>query len=259
MSDTTLRTIIILAAVCYASAFVLYLLKKTKPGAVFWILAEAGSVTLVVNNFVMNDYVPFVSMYQVLTFASALFGAVYLYMAFLRDGAWAAPYVIGCSLIVSMGLCFMDIHSVWHFPPALRSVYFVPHILMYVISYIMAAAAFAMTVTKFFVRNDPLRKKQLDGGIYDCVCVLFPFMTAAMLCGAVWANEVWGAFWSWDLKECWALVTWLIFMTWLHFRRSPKLSKYCGILLILGFASVIVTFFFVNMMNAAGTSMHTYN
>ena len=259
MSDTTLRTIIILATVCYASAFVLYLLKKTKPGAAFWILAEAGSVTLVVNNFVVNDYVPFVSMYQVLTFASALFGAVYLYMAFLRDGKWAAPYVIGCSLIVSMGLCFMDIHSVWHFPPALRSVYFVPHILMYVISYTMAAAAFAMTVTKFFVRKDELRLKQLDGGIYDCVCVLFPFMTAAMLCGAVWANEVWGAFWSWDLKECWALVTWLIFMTWLHFRRSPKLSKYCGILLILGFASVIVTFFFVNMMNAAGTSMHTYN
>ena len=259
MSDTTLRTIIIIATVCYASAFVLYLLKKTKPGAVFWILAEAGSVTLVVNNFIVNDYVPFVSMYQVLTFASALFGAVYLYMAFLRDGKWAAPYVIGCSLIVSMGLCFMDIHSVWHFPPALRSVYFVPHILMYVISYIMAAAAFAMTVTKFFVRNDPLRKKQLDGGIYDCVCVLFPFMTAAMLCGAVWANEVWGAFWSWDLKECWALVTWLIFMTWLHFRRSPKLAEYRDILLIFGFASVIVTFFFVNIMNAAGTSLHTYN
>lgn len=259
MSDTTLRIIIILATVCYAAAFVLYLLKKTKPGAVFWILAEAGSVTLVANNFVVNDYVPFVSMYQVLTFASALFGAVYLYMAFFRDGKWAAPYVIGCSLIVSMGLCFMDIHSVWHFPPALRSVYFVPHILMYVISYIMAAAAFAMTVTKFFVRKDELRRKQLDGGIYDCVCVLFPFMTAAMLCGAVWANEVWGAFWSWDLKECWALVTWLIFMTWLHFRRSPKLAEYRDSLLILGFASVIVTFFFVNMMNAAGTSLHTYN
>lgn len=259
MSDTILRTIIIIATVCYAAALVLYLFKQTKPGAVFWILAEAGSVTLVVNNFIVNDYVPFVSMYQVLTFASALFGAVYLYMAFLRGGAWAAPYVIGCSLILSMGLCFMDINSVWHFPPALRSVYFVPHILMYVISYIMAAAAFAMTVTKLFVRRDELRLKQLDGGIYDCVCVLFPFMTAGMLCGAVWANEVWGAFWSWDLKECWALVTWLIFMTWLHFRRSPKLAKYRDILLILGFASVIVTFFFVNMMNAAEPSMHTYN
>lgn len=259
MGDTILRTIIIIAAVFYTAAFVLYLRKRTKPGAVFWILAEAASVTLVVNNFVVNDYVPFVSMYQVLTFASALFGAVYLYMAFLRDGKWAAPYVIGCSLILSMGLCFMDIHSVWHFPPALRSVYFVPHILMYVISYIMAAAAFAMTITKLFVRRDELRLKQLDGGIYDCVCVLFPFMTAGMLLGAVWANEVWGAFWSWDLKECWALVTWLIFMTWLHFRRSVGLSKYRDILLVLGFASVIVTFFFVNKMNAAETSLHTYN
>lgn len=259
MGDTILRTIIIIAAVFYTAAFVLYLRKRTKPGAVFWILAEAASVTLVVNNFVVNDYVPFVSMYQVLTFASALFGAVYLYMAFLRDGKWAAPYVIGCSLILSMGLCFMDIHSVWHFPPALRSVYFVPHILMYVISYIMAAAAFAMTVTKLFVRRDELRLKQLDGGIYDCVCVLFPFMTAGMLLGAVWANEVWGAFWSWDLKECWALVTWLIFMTWLHFRRSVGLSKYRDILLVLGFASVIVTFFFVNKMNAAEISLHTYN
>lgn len=259
MSDTILRTIIILATVCYAAAFVLYLLKKTKPGAVFWILAEAGSVTLVVNNFLVNDYVPFVSMYQVLTFASALFGAVYLYMAFLRDGAWAAPYVIGCSLILSMGLCFMDIASVWQFPPALRSVYFVPHILMYVISYIMAAAAFAMTVTKFFVWNDPLRQKQLDGGIYDCVCVLFPFMTAGMLCGAVWANEVWGAFWSWDIKECWALVTWLMFMTWLHIRRSADLTKLRDAVLIAGFACVIVTFFFVNGMTASEMSMHTYN
>ncbi len=259
MSNAILRFIIILATACYASAFVLYLSKKTKPGAVFWLLAEAGSVTLVANNFIVNDYVPFVSMYQVLTFASALFGAVYLYMAFLRDGKWAAPYVIGCSLVISMGLCFMDINSVWHFPPSLRSVFFIPHILVYVISYIMAAAAFAMTVTKFFVRRDEMRLKQLDGGIYDCVCVLFPCMTMGMMFGAVWANEVWSAFWSWDLKECWALVTWLIFMTWLHFRRSPKLAKYRDILVILGFASVIVTFFFVNRMNAAEPSMHTYN
>ncbi len=259
MTDYILRIIIILATVFYAAAFVLYLLKKRKPGAVFWILAEAGSVTLVVNNFLVNDYVPFVSMYQVLTFASALFGAVYLYMAFLRDGAWAAPYVIGCSLILSMGLCFMDIASVWQFPPALRSVYFVPHILMYVISYIMAAAAFAMTVTKFFVRNDPLRQKQLDGGIYDCVCVLFPGMTMGMLFGAVWANEVWGTFWSWDIKECWALVTWLMFMTWLHIRRNPGMAKFRDAVMIAGFVCVIVTFFFVNGMNAADTSMHTYN
>lgn len=259
MTSDILRIIIVLSAVSYGAAFVLYLVKRRKHGTVLWLVAEALSVTLVANNFVVNGYVPFVSMYQLLTFAAALFGVVYLYVAFLRDGKWSAPYFIGCSLVVSIGLCFMDIHSVWHFPPALRSVWFVPHILVYVISYIMAAAAFAMTVTKFFVRNDLCRKKQIDGGIYDCVCVLLPCMTMGMLFGAVWANEVWGGFWNWDIKECWSLVTWLTFMVWLHIRRSAKLAKFRDILLLLGFICVIITFFFVNGMNAAETSMHAYN
>ncbi len=259
MSDTILRTVILVQTVCFGAAFVLYLFGKRKTGIPFWILAEVCAVTLVGNNFLVNGYVPFVSMYQILTFAAALFGAVYLYCALLRDGRWSAPYFIGCSLVVSVGLCFMDIADVWQFPPALRSPWFLPHILVYVISYLMAAAAFAMTVTKFFVRGDKLRLKQLDGGIYDCVCVLFPCMTMGMLFGAVWANEVWGAFWSWDIKECWALVTWLMFMTWLHIRRNPGMTKFRDAVMIAGFVCVIVTFFFVNGMNAAETSMHTYN
>lgn len=259
MSDTILRAVILVQTLGFGAAFVLYLCGKRKSGSFFWILAEASAVTLVGNNFFVNGYVPFVSMYQILTFSAALFGAVYLYTAHFRDGAWSAPYFIGCSLAVSAGLCFMDIASVWQFPPALRSPWFLPHILVYVISYIMAVAAFAMTVTKFFVRRDPLRTRQLDGGIYDCVCVLFPCMTMGMLFGAVWANEVWGAFWSWDIKECWALVTWLMFMTWLHIRRTPETAKFRDAVLIAGFACVIVTFFFVNGMTASDTSMHTYN
>ncbi|MGN1346927.1 MAG: cytochrome c biogenesis protein CcsA [Eubacteriales bacterium] len=259
MSESLLRCLIAGSAVLYAAALLLFLTNRQKSGRWIWLLAEILSVTLVVNNFVVNGYVPFVSMYQLLTFAAALFGAVYLYLSFLRDAKWSAPYFIGCSLVVSVGLCFMDIRSVWHFPPALRSVWFVPHILVYVISYLMAAAAFAMTVTKWFVRDDPVRIRRLDGGIYDCVCVLFPCMTMGMLFGAVWANEVWGAFWSWDIKECWSLVTWLMFMTWLHVRRSARLSGLRDVLLAAGFVCVVVTFFFVNGMAAAGTSLHTYN
>ena len=259
MTDSLLRAVIVLQTVGFGAAFVLFLCGKRKPGALFWLLAEAAAGTLVIHNFLANGYVPFVSMYQILTFSLALFGAVYLYGALLHKSRWTAPYFLGCSLAVSVGLCFMDIAAVWQFPPALRSPWFLPHILVYVISYILAAAAFAMTVTKWFVRNDPLRKQQLDGGIYDCVSLLFPCMTMGMLFGAVWANEVWGAFWSWDIKECWALVTWLMFMTWLHFRRSAGLKKFCDLLLIAGFVCVIVTFFFVNGMTAADGSMHTYN
>ena len=259
MSDTILRAVIFVQTVCFGTALILHLSGKRKIGRILWILAEICAVTLVANNFLVNGYVPFVSMYQILTFAASLFGAVYLYCAFLRDAQWSAPYFIGCSLVVSVGLCFMDIADVWQFPPALNSPWFLPHILVYVISYLMAAAAFAMTVTKFFVRGDKLRVKQLDGGIYDCVCVLFPCMTMGMLFGAVWANEVWGAFWNWDIKECWSLVTWLMFMTWLHIRRNPGLAKFRDAVMIAGFVCVIVTFFFVNGMNAADTSMHSYN
>lgn len=259
MTNPFLRTLIVLSAIFYGGALLLYLVKRPKPGKIVWLLAEVLSGILVANNFVVNGYVPFVSMYQLLTFAAAMFGAVYLYIAVFRDGKWTAPYFLGCSLVVSIGLCFMDIASVWHFPPALCSPWFVPHIFVYVLAYILAAAAFAMTVSKWFVRRDPERLKQLDGGIYDCVCVLFPCMTMGMLFGAVWANEVWGAFWSWDIKECWSLVTWLVFMTWLHARRDKIFRKTGDVLIVLGFVCVIVTFFFVNGMNASANSLHTYN
>ncbi len=259
MTNEILRLIILLSVLFYGSALVLYLVKRPNIGKISWILAEILSVTLVANNFIVNGYVPFVSMYQLLTFAAAMFGVVYLYIAYLRGERWTAPYFLGCSLVVSVGLCFMDITSVWHFPPALRSPWFVPHIFVYVLAYILSATAFAMTVTKIFVRHDTEKLRQLDGGIYDCVCVLFPCMTMGMLFGAIWANEVWGAFWGWDIKECWSLVTWLVFMTWLHVRRCPAFKKSGDVLIVLGFVCVIVTFFFVNGMNASANSLHTYN
>lgn len=259
MSEVFLRAIIYVSAVMYAIALVLYICKKSKIGRLFWGTAVAGSVSLVVYNFIANDYVPFVSMYQVLTFVVVIFGVIYLFTAYFRDGKWTAPYIIGCSAFFSLGLCFMDINAVWHFPPALRSVFFVPHILLYVIAYGMAAVAFAMTVTKLLLRGNSDLQNRLDGGIYDCVCVLYPCMTAGMLIGAIWANEVWGAFWSFDIKECWSLVTWLLFTSWLHVRKSAGLAKYRDIILILGMAAVIVTFFFVNGMTGAGSSMHTYS
>ena len=48
----------------------------------------------------------------------------------------------------------------------------------------------------------------------------FPLLTAGILSGAVWANEAWGSYWSWDPKEVWALITWLVFAVYLHARLS---------------------------------------
>lgn len=261
MSPAVLKTVIIISTVLYAAALTLWCVKKQKLSLGVWTAAALCSLVLVVNNFVVNHYVPFVSMYQILTFSALLFSVVYLYTRFFRGGAWTAPYFIGCSAIVSMGLCFMDAEAVWHFPPVLNSPWFIPHILLYVISYVMAAAAFLMMLSKYCMKKKKrsVREPEINGGIYDCVCVLFPCMTMGMFFGALWANEVWGGFWSWDIKEIWALVTWLVWMCWLHFRRSKNLRRYGDILAAVGFVCVIITFFFVRIMDTSGSSMHTYS
>jgi len=260
MTPAVLKTIIIISTALYAGSLILWNLKKQKAALWGWSAAWICSLGVVVNNFIVNHYVPFVSMYQILTFSAVLFGLVYLYTRFCRNGAWTAPYFIGCSLFVSIGLCFMDAQAVWHFAPALNSPWFTPHILLYLISYVMGAVAFLMMMVKV-CRTKESRlaiAAKIDGGIYDCVCVLFPCMTMGMFFGALWANEVWGGFWSWDIKEIWAMVTWLIWMCWLHFRRSAKLKKYGDILVAVGFVCVIVTFVFVRFMNTADSSMHAY-
>jgi len=256
MTPVLLKTIIIISTVLYGASLVLWNLKKQKAALCGWSAAWVCSLIVVVNNFIVNHYVPFVSMYQILTFSTILFALVYLYTRYCRNGAWTAPYFIGCSFVVSMGLCFMDAQAVWHFAPALNSPWFTPHIFLYLISYVMGAAAFMMMLVKLLGKSEDTGR--IDGGIYDCVCVLFPCMTAGMFFGALWANEVWGGFWGWDIKEIWALVTWMVWMCWLHFRRSAGLRKYCDLLLAVGFVCIIITFVFVRFMNTADASLHAY-
>ena len=58
----------------------------------------------------------------------------------------------------------------------------------------------------------------IDQLSYRVIGLGFPFLTIGIISGAIWANEAWGTFWSWDPKETWALITWLIFATYLHAR-----------------------------------------
>ncbi len=255
MSTTVVLITAIVSAVLYGVAAVLRHFAVTKRiGLICWIAAIAGNAVMVGNNWIVNGYVPFVSMYQVLTFLSLTFGLMYLYVRYVHNGGWMDTYFCLLPAVCLVGVCFMGIGSKWHFPPALQSVWFVPHVLVYMIGYTLSAVAFLLTVISLFRKQDAA---QLDRGIYQLVTLAFPFMTAGMLFGAIWANEVWGAFWSFDAKENWALVTWLMYTLYLHFRRHPSLRKWSKLFVILGFLGVVVTMFFVNMMG--GSSQHAYS
>ncbi len=92
-------------------------------------------------------------------------------------------------------------------------------------------------------------RDSLDSLIYRTVAVSFPLLTFMIIAGAYWANRTWGAYWSWDPKEDWALITWLTYAGYLHMRLTRgwrgRRSAYFA---IIGFAIVMFTFFGVTYL-----------
>jgi cytochrome c-type biogenesis protein CcsB len=98
--------------------------------------------------------------------------------------------------------------------------------------------------------------ENLDNLSYRILGIGFPLLTIGILSGAVWANEAWGSYWSWDPKETWALATWLVFAIYLHLRISKGWrGKKPAILASLGFVTVWVCFLGVNLL---GEGLHSY-
>ena len=252
------RALVFVSAALDLAALFLFVLEKAKKnelfrklGFIFWSLGAISSLGCVIVNYLINGYMPFVSIYQILIFLSLCFIAVWGYMRTLCDLRDFHLYFSIASCVVSLGPCFMDSSAVWTFPPALQSPWFIPHIVVYMIAYSLGAVAFIVTIASYINKKDEYIRAS-----YLLSRTLFPFMTCGMLFGAIWADQVWGDFWSWDIKEAWSLVTWLTFALALHaFRRAP-LKKLARPLVLLGFAGIIITFLFVNVI---GGSTHAYS
>jgi cytochrome c-type biogenesis protein CcsB len=83
----------------------------------------------------------------------------------------------------------------------------------------------------------------LDRVTYKTICIAFPLLTGMIAAGAYWANRTWGSYWSWDPKETWAAITWLIYAGYLHMRVTRGWrGRRAAYFAILGFAIVIFTF-----------------
>jgi cytochrome c-type biogenesis protein CcsB len=96
----------------------------------------------------------------------------------------------------------------------------------------------------------------LDNLSYRIIGLGFPLLTIGIIAGAVWANEAWGSYWSWDPKETWALITWLVFAAYLHTRITKSWQgKGPAILASLGFVVVWVCYLGVNFL---GKGLHSY-
>ncbi|HYW37653.1 MAG TPA: cytochrome c biogenesis protein CcsA [Terriglobales bacterium] len=89
----------------------------------------------------------------------------------------------------------------------------------------------------------------LDRITYKTICLAFPLLTLMIAAGAYWANQTWGSYWSWDPKETWAAITWLVYAGYLHMRITRGWrGRRAAYFAILGFAVVMFTFFGVTYL-----------
>lgn len=96
----------------------------------------------------------------------------------------------------------------------------------------------------------------LDNLSYRVIGLGFPLLTVGIISGGVWANEAWGSYWSWDPKETWALITWLVFAAYLHARITRDWQgRRPAILASVGFGVVWVCYLGVNFL---GKGLHSY-
>nr|YP_010715683.1 cytochrome c biogenesis protein [Hippuris montana]WDE24815.1 cytochrome c biogenesis protein [Hippuris montana] len=113
--------------------------------------------------------------------------------------------------------------------------------------------------TSFFSPTNFYRSQliqQLDYWSYRVISLGFIFLTIGILSGAVWANEAWGSYWSWDPKETWAFITWLVFAIYLHARTNIKLKgTNSAIVASIGFLIIWICYFGVNLL---GIGLHSY-
>ena len=96
----------------------------------------------------------------------------------------------------------------------------------------------------------------LDNISYRIIGLGFPLLTIGIIAGGVWANEAWGSYWSWDPKETWALILWLVFAAYLHSRITKGWQgRKPAILAAVGFVVVWICYLGVNLL---GKGLHSY-
>ncbi len=143
--------------------------------------------------------------------------------------------------------------------PALRSVWFVSHIGTAAFSYasfILAGAAGIRYLYAEKHEGSAQTLEDIDFMIYRLIALGLLLLTVTIVSGAIWAEQAWSSFWTWDPKEVWALITWLLYSVYLHLRLNRKWRGHrMAVFAIIAVPVVLFTFVGVNTLMPG---LHSY-
>ncbi|MFW6020094.1 MAG: cytochrome c biogenesis protein [Bacteroidales bacterium] len=178
---------------------------------------------------------------------------------------WKYKWFLGYSLLMAIVFLIINLLNpeifIKHLPPALQSPWFVPHVIVYILGYSLLAASALIAFRQLFFKTLQSHEQILDLAD-NLVYSGFALITFGLLFGALWAKEAWGNYWSWDPKETWALITWLVYMIYIHFRYITKASqnnKKAMWMLIVAFGVMLIAWMGMKFIPAAQGSIHSYS
>ena len=248
--------------ICYLIAMVLYFiffaLKKDKAAKISGLVMAAAFVLhtgALITRGIGAGRLPLTNQYEFAT--SFAWGICLCFLFFLWKydfqalGTFVTPVIF-----LLIGYAAMQSREVRELMPALRSNWLGIHVSTAIISYGAFGVSFAVSL--MFLIRDRMKgsafweshipeEKKLDLISYRAVSFGFLFLSFVIITGAIWAERAWGSYWSWDPKETWSLVTWIIYAIYLHLRLSRGWrGKSAAVFAVIGFICVIFTYIGVN-------------
>ena len=208
--------------------FIGTLFKKDKVARIAWLIFLAGlaaqTAYLVVRG-VTARRLPLSNQFE---FATAFAWGIALMLLIVRlrlKADWLSVAVMPMVFLV-LSYAALQPREVTELMPALRSAWFGFHIGAAVFSYSAFIIAGCVGLRYLIVSKkgsaDELKLHQMDYLSYRMIALGFLLLTITILSGALWAEQAWSAFWTWDPKEVWALITWIIYAVYLHLRLRGK-------------------------------------
>ena len=264
----------------YFGAFMLYLLMMVTGKHLFGRLATfvtlaglfAHTIAIILRWVESHNlgigHAPFSNLYESLIFFAWTITFLYLIMEWRTKNRTFGAFVMPLAFLAMAYASFSpNINSrIQPLIPALKSNWLISHVITCFVAYAAFGISFGISIMYLLKRLDRQEWKNiflrvipdlsiLDNLNYQVIIIGFLMLTLGIITGSVWAHSAWGSYWSWDPKETWSLISWLIYAFVLHSRlvRGWK-GKRMAIFCFIGFSCVLFTYFGVNYL----AGLHSY-
>lgn len=248
-----------------------------RSGVLATTLAWFGTMLLFVSILLRGVSVsraPFSNMFEFAVAAAFLVMAVFLGLGIKRPLKWLGVFVVTPVLLI-LGLAI----TVWYteageLVPSLKSTWLVIHVPVAILSTALFTIAFVVLLLHLVKARHESRRADsqdatpslldtlpgaaaLDRASYALHIAAFPLWTFTLIAGAIWGQQAWGTYWSWDPKEVWTFVIWVIYAAYLHSRATSGWSlRRSNIIAAVGYVAIVINFTVVNMFFPG---MHSYS